>query len=172
MSRPGHPVEIDRGYRAGMIGQIVNMHMRYYEREYRFGSKFEAIVARGLADFVERLDRPDNAIWIAHSNGAIVGSVAIDGEGLGGNSAHLRWFIVDDAARGSGAGRQLLQAALAFVDASRFVETHLWTFAGLGAARHLYESVGFRCVEQTPGTQWGPEVLEQRFVRLKPSQAT
>ena len=39
----------------------------------------------------------------------------------------------------------------------------MWTFEGLGAARHLYEKAGFRLVEEHKGTQWGSEVNEQRF---------
>ena len=98
----------------------------------------------------------------------IIGSVAIDGEDLGADIAHLRWFIVDDGVRGSGVGRRLLETALAFVDEKGFAETHLWTFNGLLAARHLYETPGFKCVEEHPGSQWGSEVLEQRFVRSRP----
>ncbi len=44
----------------------------------------------------------------------MVGSVAIDGEDLGNNEAHLRWFILDDACRGTGIGRQLLACAMQF----------------------------------------------------------
>jgi predicted GNAT family N-acyltransferase len=41
-----------------------------------------------------------------------MGSVAIDGEDLGNNKAHLRWFIMDDKVRGKGLGGQLLTQAL------------------------------------------------------------
>lgn len=122
-------------------------------------------MAGGLAGFSDRLDSPRNAIWAALRGGEIVGSIAIDGEDLGGNLAHLRWFITDAAVQGSGAGRRLLAAALGFVDAAGFEATHLWTFSGLSAARHLYEAHGFELVEERPGRQWGREVLEQRFVR-------
>ncbi|WPH96169.1 GNAT family N-acetyltransferase [Klebsiella pneumoniae] len=40
--------------------------------------------------------------------GKIVGSLAIDGEDLGQQEAHLRWFILDDSCRGTGIGRRLL----------------------------------------------------------------
>ncbi len=110
-------------------------------------------------------DNPKNAIWTAIQDGQIIGSIAIDGEDMGSGKAHLRWFIVDDSARGSGVGKQLLDTALAFVDAQRFTETHLWTFSGLEAARHLYESRSFSLAEERPGSQWGSKVLEQRFVR-------
>ncbi len=50
------------------------------------------------------LDRPRNAIWSALRDGEIVGSVAIDGEDLGGGLAHLRWFIVEDGLQGAASG--------------------------------------------------------------------
>ncbi|WP_137913014.1 helix-turn-helix domain-containing GNAT family N-acetyltransferase [Rudaea sp. 3F27F6] len=154
-----------RGYRPGIIARITQMHALYYARSSGFGQRFESVVAAGLADFCGRLDDPRNALWTVVQENDIVGSVAIDGEDLGANIAHLRWFIVDDSARGSGAGRKLLSAALAFADEQGFAETHLWTFDGLSVARHLYEAHGFVCVEEHPGNQWGREVLEQRFVR-------
>ncbi len=158
-------IEIATGYRPGLIGRITEMHARHYARSSGFGQSFESLVASGLAEFAGRLDQPCNAIWCALRDGEIVGSVAIDGEDLGGGFAHLRWFIVEDGLQGAGVGRRLLAAAMAFVDEQAFAETHLWTFAGLNAARHLYEAQGFACVEERKGSQWGSEVLEQRFVR-------
>lgn len=160
-------VSISCGYQLGLIAQVTQMHALYYARTSGFGRRFESVVAGGLAEFCERLDRPKNEIWTAVRKGEIVGSVAVDGEDLGGNVAHLRWFILDDDVRGNGIGRKLLSCALAFADERGFVETHLWTFSGLPAARHLYETHGFTCVEERSGSQWGTEVLEQRFVRLR-----
>lgn len=172
-SLPQRPaVELATGYRLGLISRITQMHALYYARQAGFGQRFEAVVAAGLADFSGRMDRPGNRIWTALHAGEIVGSVAINGDDLGPGKAHLRWFIVDDQVRGSGAGRLLLQAAIAFCDERGFDETHLWTFSGLAAARHLYESLGFALAEEWTGTQWGKEVLEQRFVRPLRAQAT
>ncbi|NTE56189.1 MarR family transcriptional regulator [Agrobacterium tumefaciens] len=158
-------IDIVSGYRPGIIARITQMHALYYARASGFGQRFESVVAEGLASFCNRLERPQNAIWTAMRGDKIVGSVAIDGEDLGSEIAHLRWFIVDDSVRGGGVGRRLLAAALAFADKNAFAETHLWTFNGLSAARHLYETHGFTCVEEHPGSQWGSEVLEQRFIR-------
>jgi DNA-binding MarR family transcriptional regulator/GNAT superfamily N-acetyltransferase len=158
-------VEVLRGYQTGLIARIIEMHAHYYARASGFGRQFEAVVAGGLAEFCARRDSPGNAIWAAMHGHKVVGSIAIDGEDLGEGVAHLRWFIMDDGLRGSGAGRKLLRAALDFVDAQGFAETHLWTFSGLNAARHLYETEGFVLEEERPGTQWGMEVMEQRFVR-------
>ncbi len=141
------------------------MHARYYARAAGFGQSFESVVASGLAEFCGRLDNPRNAIWTAMQDQSLVGAVAIDGEDLGPGVAHLRWFIVEDGQRGRGIGKKLLSTAIAFSEASGFSEIDLWTFAGLDAARHLYEAHGFVCVEERPGTQWGAQVNEQRFVR-------
>lgn len=158
-------IQISSGYKAGLIGRVTEMHMAYYAPNSGFGQRFESVVAGGLASFCDRLDHSKNEIWLAIQEQHIVGSVAIDGEDLGNNTAHLRWFIMDEHVRGTGVGRQLLTKAIQFVDAHNFKETHLWTFNGLSAARHLYESIGFKFVEQTMGDQWGVEVLEQKFSR-------
>lgn len=159
------PIEIASGYRPGLIARVTLMHALYYAKNSGFGQRFESVVAGGLAAFCDRLDNPKNQIWAAMRGEDIVGSIAIDGEDLGPGVAHLRWFILGDGARGGGVGRRLLSTALAFVDAQGFAQTQLWTFAGLVAARHLYESHGFTCAEERRGNQWGTEVMEQRFVR-------
>ncbi len=160
--------EIRSGYRTGLVGRMTEMHALYYARRAGFGSRFETVVAGGLAAFCDRLERPGNEIWAALEGERIVGSIAIDGEDLGPGISHLRWFIVDPKMQGTGVGRRLLETALAFSDAQDFAETHLWTFAGLDAARHLYEAHGFVLAEERLGSQWGVEMLEQRFVRHRP----
>ena len=100
-------------------------------------------------------------------NDRIVGSIAIDGQDLGNNQAHLRWFILDDGCRGSGIGRQLVAQALAFCDLRGFDATQLWTFQGLDAARKLYESFGFALVWEDTDEQWGSAVVEQQFTRRR-----
>lgn len=161
-------MSIAYGYQPGLIARVTEMHALFYSRTAGFGQRFESVVAGGLAAFCDRLGNPGNGIWTAMQKGRIVGSIAIDGEDLGENIAHLRWFIADDTTRGTGVGRQLLSTALAFVDQHKFRETHLWTFSGLRAARHLYETTGFLLTEERAGDQWGTEVLEQRFVRVRP----
>ncbi len=163
------PLEIHRGYLPGAIGRITEMHALYYSRAVGFGQYFESKVAGGLAEFASRLDRPCNGLWLALHEGRIAGSIAIDGEDLGGNIAHLRWFIIDDRIRGSGLGRKLLSTAIRFCDTQQFSETQLWTFSGLDAARKLYEAQGFQLEQQYAASQWGQEMSEQKFVRAGPS---
>ena len=161
-------VAIKTGYNAGLIGQISSLHSQFYFDLVGFGAVFEAIVASGLSDFVQRLEKPCNEVWYVEENGQFLASLALDGEDLGDGIAHLRWFIVDESLRGKGVGRQLFSRAVAFADKAGFRETHLSTFKGLDAARHIYESHGFTLVEEKPDTNWGKEVIEQQFVRKRP----
>lgn len=162
---PVKQFQIKSGYRPGVIGRVTEMHASFYTRNAGFGQFFESQVAAGMAEFVPRLENRCNEIWLALHEDRIAGAIAIDGEDLKNNSAHLRWFIVDESLRGAGAGHALLKAAVAFCDRQRFASIQLWTFQGLDAARALYESFGFSLVEERPGSQWGKEVIEQRFVR-------
>ncbi|WP_440972740.1 bifunctional helix-turn-helix transcriptional regulator/GNAT family N-acetyltransferase [Pseudomonas koreensis] len=156
---------ISAGYRPGLIGRVTQMHADYYSQHAGFGAVFESRVASGVAEFVGRLDQPCNQIWVAMLNERIVGSIAIDGQDLGNQQAHLRWFILDEGCRGSGVGRQLLNAAVAFCDQQGFDAIQLWTFKGLDAARRLYEASGFALSKEEPGSQWGTLVTEQQFTR-------
>ena len=59
-------VAVEFGYRPGALARCAEMHARYYARTAGFGRPFEALVASGLAEFSERLDRPGNEIGRAH----------------------------------------------------------------------------------------------------------
>ncbi|WP_248798435.1 helix-turn-helix domain-containing GNAT family N-acetyltransferase [Pseudomonas sp. MWU13-2105] len=163
---PRSPIKISSGYRPGLVGRVTEMHATFYARHSGFGQFFESQVAMGLADFVGRLEQPCNRAWVATQSERIVGSLVIDGQGLGNNEAHLRWFILDDGCRGSGVGRQLLSEALSFCDQFGFAATRLWTFKGLDTARRLYEAHGFELTKEEEGSQWGSTVTEQQFTRI------
>jgi GNAT superfamily N-acetyltransferase len=159
VSRP----HIARGYVPGLIGAIAGLHARYYAAHAGFGSYFESKVARELGEFCTRLDPRQDGIWYVTQDDIIFGAIAIDGIDAAGEGAHLRWFILAPHLHGQGYGRALLGAALDFCRACDHRRVYLWTFAGLDAARYLYEAAGFALTRAEAGSQWGREVLEQRF---------
>lgn len=165
---PETTLRMARGYRPGVIGRISEMHACFYSRHAGFGPVFESRTAAGAAEFIQRLSSPRNGLWTALAGERIVGSIAVDGEDLGGGAAHLRWFIMDNGHRGRGMGRMLLTEAVRFCDDREFSSILLWTFAGLDAARALYEEAGFSFKSEKEGDQWGKTVLEQCFVRRRP----
>lgn len=156
-------VDVVKGYLPGAIGRVAELHGTYYHRHWGFGLFFEAKVAAELADFLRRPDAGCDGFWTLSRDGRVEASIAIDGSRAAAAGAHLRWFIVADGLRGCGAGGRLLETAVDFCRERGFPSVHLWTFAGLDAARHLYEKAGFRLQEQRRGSMWGTEVEEQRF---------
>jgi GNAT superfamily N-acetyltransferase len=153
------------GYQPGAIGRIVEMHAEYYHRHWGFGLFFEAKVAKELAEFLVRFEKGRDGFWTLLKGDQVAGSIAIDGLKAVTEGAHLRWFIVSPELMGSGCGRRLMKEAVTFCDLLSYRRTGLWTFEGLSAARHLYESFGFRLLSQKEGRQWGSRVIEQHFER-------
>jgi GNAT superfamily N-acetyltransferase len=153
------------GWRPGLIGDVVSLQARYYARHWGFGASFEATIAAGMAAFVRRYDPRVDLIVSSGGAERVTGSVTLDGgdpEGRDG-LAHLRWFILDETLRGQGLGRRLIGRALEFARGTGRSGVYLWTFAGLDAARRLYDEAGFRLVQEHPGSSWGTRVTEQRF---------
>ncbi|MCH8074731.1 MAG: GNAT family N-acetyltransferase [SAR324 cluster bacterium] len=151
------------GYRPGANGRVTELHGRYYHRHWGFGLYFESKVAAGLAAFLDRFAASRDGFWVALLEDEIVGSVTIEGGDAESTGARLRWFILAEEARGRGAGHLLLGAAMDFCRGAGFGQVHLHTFAGLDAARHLYQKYGFTLTGEHEARQWGEPVLEQRF---------
>lgn len=152
------------GYAPGAIGRVVELHARYYSASWGFDVLFEAKVAAGLGEFFGRLNPATDGFWVAQRDGEIVGSITIDGGDWREEGARLRWFIVDEAARGRGVGQALMREAMDFCAKVGHSRVYLWTFAGLDPARRLYEKHGFRLVAEQEGTEWGKTTREQRMV--------
>lgn len=163
------PLIFGHGYTPTLIGRVVTLHAAYYAKAVGFGAAFESKVARELAAFVARLDHPSNEIWWATHNGEIVASIAIDGQPSPDAPAVLHWFIVDPNQHGQGLGQTLLDGAMSFCDKQQFPAVELSTFAGLDAARTLYERAGFVLTKEQQGASWGQSVTEQTFMRRHPN---
>jgi ribosomal protein S18 acetylase RimI-like enzyme len=149
--------------RPGDVGAVVHLHGVVYAREYGFDPTFEAYVAGPLAEFVLRASDRER-IWLAERDGQLVGCVAV--VAASPETAQLRWYLVDPAARGMGLGTRLLAEAVAFAEACGYERMVLWTVSALTAAAHLYRAAGFRKTEEKPGRHWGVDVVEEKYERL------
>jgi GNAT superfamily N-acetyltransferase len=141
-----------RDYTPGALGRIIELHGSYYAAHWDLGLYFEAKVAVELADFLQRFDPARDGAWFAWVNDAVVGGIFIDGREAENTGARLRWYIIDPRYQGHGLGRQLMAEAVAFCRRQGFRRVYLTTFAGLDAARHLYEKFGFRLCHETDGS--------------------
>jgi GNAT superfamily N-acetyltransferase len=162
-----------RAPRAGELGWVVARHGALYAQEYGYGPRFEALVARIVADFVDRFDAAREAAWVAEGqSGALLGSVMLvqarDAAGqVEPGVAQLRLLLVEPSARGSGLGRRLVAECTAFARGAGYQRIRLWTQQDLGAARKLYAEAGYRLVDSWPHSDFGsPEVGERWELRL------
>jgi GNAT superfamily N-acetyltransferase len=164
------PIVLD-GYRPGALAGVLGLHMSYYAREWGFGLKFETKVASELAAFLGRMDPVRDLFLTAWRGAALAGSISMDVTGGGPDGAHLRWFVVAGSERGSGLGKQLMARAIEHTDRVATGPVWLTTFAGLDAARALYERHGFTLSSQSEDDQWQGGVREQLFRRPAPAGA-
>ena len=141
-------VEI-RGHRVGDIGYIIHRHGVLYNAEYGFNERFEAYVARILSDFILDHDPQKERLWVAESDGEIVGSVAIIKAGSA-SVGRFRLFYLEPHMRGQGLGSRLFDTAIDFARAVGYAKLTLETQGQLTAARAIYQRAGFRCIDQQP----------------------
>ena len=147
----------------GALARIVGMQAEWYARHWGFGRIFEAKVASEVGEYGLAQPHADCRTWVALDDQGVVGTVTIDGRGR--PAARLRWFFVEERARG-GLGRRLLDHAIDFCRDAAFREVWLTTFEGLYTARALYNRFGFEVAEEGYDTTWGVEVREQ-LLRLR-----
>jgi GNAT superfamily N-acetyltransferase len=154
---------IAAGYTPGIIGKVTEMHATYYYQHWGFDLYFEAKIATELSAFLQSFNPQRDGFWSAVIDGRIAGAVAIVGAEASTKGARLRWLIVAQEYQGSGIGKSLMRRAIDFCRTAGFPRVYLTTFAGLDAARHLYEQEGFLLIDEQEDCHWGKTVSEQTF---------
>lgn len=154
-----------RAHGPGDIGWIIGRHGALYAQEYGWDLRFEALVARIGADFIERFDVTREACWIAERNGQRLGCVVLvqaRDEASGAPEpgvAQLRLLLLEPAARGQGLGRRLVDECTRFARAAGYRRIRLWTNSVLDAARGIYAKAGYRRVASEAHESFGQHLV-------------
>ena len=156
---PGEPHFVLRPHEPGDIGWIIHRHGVLYAEEYGLDMRFEALIARIAADFLDDFDARREHCWIAEREGEIAGSVLLvkDSE----ENAKLRLLYVEPKARGLGIGRRLVQECLGFARRTDYRKITLWTNDVLVSAGRIYGAAGFRLVREEPHHSFGRDMVGQ-----------
>ncbi len=155
-----HFFQIRNRIKPGDIGYIIYLHGILYAEEYGFDHTFETYIAKPLAEFVLSANERER-LWIAETEGKIVGSVAI--VRVSDEEAQLRWLLVHPDARGRGLGKKLVHEAADFCKTAGYNSVFLWTISMLRTAIHLYQSKGFVKTEEKAHLFGGVNLTAERY---------
>jgi DNA-binding MarR family transcriptional regulator/predicted N-acetyltransferase YhbS len=154
----------------GDIGWVVGRHGALYAREYGWDWRFEALVARIAADFVDRFDPAREACWIAEQGGSNVGCVFLvqardesAKQAMVDGTAQLRMLLVEPTARGLGIGARLVDECERFARARGYRRIVLWTNSVLTAARAIYQRAGYLLTRSEPHESFGHELVGETW---------
>ena len=163
------PPYLLRPHRPGDMGWLVSRHGALYADEYGWDLRFEALVARIAADFIDRYDARREACWIAERDGVNVGCVCLvqardeaSGEPVAG-VAQLRLLLVEPSARGLGLGKRLVAECTRFAKQARYRRIRLWTNSVLTAARAIYEHEGYVRVASEKHRSFGHDLVGETW---------
>jgi DNA-binding MarR family transcriptional regulator/N-acetylglutamate synthase-like GNAT family acetyltransferase len=150
-----------RSHGPGDMGWVVERHGALYAEEYGFDTDFEALVASIVAKFIQHLDPERERCWIAERDGERVGCVFLVKASK--TIGKLRLFLVEPDARGLGIGHQLVDECIRFARSAGYRKVRLWTQSNLLAARHIYERVGFRLIEEEPQHSYSQDLVAETW---------
>ncbi len=161
-SSDGNRHFILRQHEPGDMGWVIFRNAVVYWDEYRWDERYEALVAKICADFVNNFDPKRERCWIAEMDGERVGSVFLV-KGDDEKTSKLRLLIVEPQVRGLGLGSKLVDECIRFARRSGYEKMTLWTNSVLLAARHIYEKAGFRVVKKEKHHSFGQDLVGETW---------
>ena len=158
-------ISIRTELRPGNIGYVIHLHGALYAKEYNYGIQFESYVAKGLCEFYEKYDPTRSRVWICEHMDKMMGFLLLMDRG---ESAQLRYFLIEPEYRGIGLGSKLMNLYMAFLRECGYQKSYLWTTHELTTAANLYKRFGFQLTEEKESTSFGKPLREQRYDLVLP----
>jgi DNA-binding MarR family transcriptional regulator/GNAT superfamily N-acetyltransferase len=157
------PAYLLRAPKSGDYGWIVQSHGELYAREYGWNERMEALVARVVADYIEKFEPAYERCWIAERRGENVGCVFLQKDREREGVAKLRMLLVHPSARGLGLGRRLVDECTRFARDAGYHTISLWTNSVLTAARKIYADVGYTKIREEIHDSFGKPLTAETW---------
>jgi N-acetylglutamate synthase-like GNAT family acetyltransferase len=158
-------ISIRTELRPGDLGYVIYLHGALYSKEYGYGVQFESYVAKGLCEFYEKYNSKRNRVWVCEHDGRMIGFLLLMDRG---ESAQLRYFLIEPEYRGIGLGSKLLKLYMDFLCECDYKASYLWTTHELSTAGFLYKRLGFQLSEEKESSAFGKPLREQRYDLILP----
>ena len=158
--RPDPAIRL-RPYRPAHRPWVEAAHLSHYTQVEGFDPSFAAAVAAALDVLEARLADETSQFLIAEAKAAPVGCAffAAETEEIG----RLRLFYLEEAWRGRGLGRQMLDRVLDHARRHGFASLRVSTFDRHEAACRLYRAAGFREAVGEPSIAFGQRMRQIDF---------
>jgi len=147
--------------KPGDLGWVVMVHGEQYAAEFGWDVAFEALVAGIVGDFARSMGSGPQRGWIAEKSGRRAGCVLFTE--VSPAVGQLRLLLVDQAARGHGVGRLLVDTCIDHARQVGYKRLTLWTNDPLVDARRLYLRAGFVLTGQEPHHSFGVHLVGQTY---------
>jgi len=155
-------VQIRSGGSAADVNEVVRINGEVFEPEYGLDPSFAGDMAVQLSELRRSgWPGPGEGLWVAELNGRAVGAITL--RDLGGGLARLGHLALLPEARGSGAGRRLVETVVEAARDGGYERVELVTFSDLVAARELYRGAGFELASSEHTVRWGRELDWERW---------
>jgi len=158
-------ISIRTELRPGDMGYATYMHGVLYHKEYHYSLQFESYVAKGLCEFYEKYEPKRNRIWACEHDNRMIGFLLLMDRG---ETAQLRYFLIEPEYRGIGLGSKLLNLYMDFLRDCRYKGSYLWTTHELTTAAALYKRLGYQLTEEKESNSFGKPLTEQRYDLILP----
>jgi ribosomal protein S18 acetylase RimI-like enzyme len=141
------PASVSDERALGRFGAgLMRQHHEADRRRFLTAERPEAGYGRFL---VSRIGKPDVVVLVAERAKEVVGYAyasiePTSWEDLRGPCGFLHDLYVDEASRGRGIGRELADAAIAWMRSKGMSQVVLWSKTGNDAAQRLFARLGFR----------------------------
>jgi GNAT superfamily N-acetyltransferase len=150
-----------RTFQAGDMGLIASRQSVLYRERYDWSDAIEVNVGEVTAAFLRNFKPGREQCWVAQIDGQIAGSVFLTDEGNG--LCRLRLLYVEPAFQGRGIGEALVTGCVAFGQSVGYERMTLWTHSILEGARRIYARHGFRIVDVSEHSHFGPTLTGETW---------